>query len=131
MCRQSASAGFTLIEALAALMLVAIVLPVVMHGLSAATQVGSFSRNQDLATAMAEAKLAELVAGDDWQSAPRQGSFDREQWGAHADRFTWQLETADWDNPSTRQLTIEVFWAQRGRSESVRLTTLAIADEGS
>ena len=60
--------GFTLIEVLAALLLIGIVLPVIMQGFSIATRVGSTAKRRTEAGALADAKLTELVATAQWQS---------------------------------------------------------------
>ena len=123
------SRGFTLLEALAALMLVVIVLPVAMRGLSLAVQAGSLSRNRDLAAAMAEGKLAELISEDNWQTAARSGAFDPAIWGDHAARFTWRLDVANWKDAAMRALAVEVLWQQRGEEQRVTLTTVVPAGE--
>src|SRR5260370_36095537 len=68
--------GFTLVEVLAALMLLAIVLPVAMRGISMATALASSAKHRDEAAVLAKSKLDELVATHAWQSQALSGNFD-------------------------------------------------------
>lgn len=124
----SKRAAFTLIEVLAALMLIAVVLPVVMNALSAATRAGSLSRSRDVAVTLAEARLAEIVAEGTWQTRSRARPFDASA-GPDAERYTWTLEARDWHDPQLTALTIEVRWEQHGRERVQRLTTVVPAEE--
>ncbi len=74
-CRNHSPRGFTLIEALAAMLLVAIVLPVVMRGISMATRAGSSAKLQTQAASLAQSKLAELIATRSWKTGDTSGQF--------------------------------------------------------
>src|SRR3954462_909291 len=67
--------GFTLIEVLAALLLVGIFLPVIMNGFSIATRVGNAAKRCTEGGALADAKLTELVATAQWQTGVQSGDF--------------------------------------------------------
>lgn len=112
-------AGFTLPEVLATLLLVAIVLPSVMQGISLATAAAGTARQRSEATALAESKLNELTATNQWQSGGLSGDFGQE-WPA----YTWQAEVQSWVEPSARQLHVHVTWYARGRNYDVTLSTL-------
>jgi len=112
-------AGFTLPEVLATLLLVAIVLPSVMQGISLATAAAGTARQRSEATALAESKLNELVATNQWQSGGLSGDFG-EQWR----EYSWQAEVQSWVEPSARQLQVHVVWTARGRNYDVVLSTL-------
>ena len=112
-------AGFTLPEVLATLLLVAIVLPSVMQGISLATAAAGTARQRSEATALAESKLNELVATNQWQSGGLSGDFG-EQWR----EYSWQAEVQSWVEPSARQLLVHVVWTARGRNYDVSLATL-------
>src|SRR5687768_1952130 len=111
--------GFTLPEVLATLLLVAIVLPSVMQGISLATAAAGTARQRSEATALAESKLNELVATNQWQSGGLSGDFG-EQWR----EYSWQAEVQSWVEPSARQLQVHVVWTARGRNYDVALSTL-------
>lgn len=122
--------GFTLIEVLASLMLMVVVLPVVMGGLSTATRAGSLAKSRDQAIALAEARLTEIVAERSWTRAAqgRRTAFDAD-FGPDAERFTWTLEMRNWHDASLRELTLTVRWHQHGREHAQRLTTVVAAEE--
>lgn len=119
------AAAFTLLEVLAALMLLAIVLPVVMRGIGMATQMGAYTRFHDQAVGLAEARLAECIANEEWQDGDASGDFsDASLWGNDASRFTWEQQVDDWESASIKQITIHVIWTQRNREQVVTLSTL-------
>jgi len=111
--------AFTLVEVLAALMLVAIVLPVAMRGISLATSAAGKAKRQMEAASLAEAKLAELIATGEWQSSDLSGDFG-EEWP----QYSWSAEVSESDETVLRQLDIRVEWTARGHTRDVVLTTL-------
>ena len=114
------SRGFTLVEALAALVLVAIILPVAMQGITLATAAAGNARRQVEAATLAEAKLTELVATGAWQDADLSGDFGDE----HPD-YLWAAEVTEHDEAPPLTLAVQVLWTARGAERSVVLTTLA------
>ena len=112
--------GFTLVEVLATLVLVAIILPVAMSGISLALETAGVSRRQTEATALAHAKMEEIVATGQLQNAELTGDFapDRPE-------YRWVAQVNPWQGTQVRQLDVQVSWNQRGRDRSVTLTTLA------
>ena len=112
--------AFTLVEVLATLVLVAIILPVAMSGISLALETAGVSRRQTEATALAHAKMEEIVATDQLQNAELTGDFapDRPE-------YRWVAQVSNWQGTQVRQLDVQVSWNQRGRDRSVTLTTLA------
>lgn len=60
--RNQKRAGFTLVEVLAALLMVAIVLPLAMKGVTIASATASAARHRSEASTLAQSKLDELVA---------------------------------------------------------------------
>lgn len=121
--------GFTLIEVLAVLMLMVVVLPVVMGALSTTTQAGSLARSHDVAVALAEAKLAEIVAERSWSIQASAVPFDSD-FGPEAERYSWTLDVRDWNDPQTRQLTLAVHWRQHGRDRVQQLATVVSVEGG-
>jgi len=112
--------AFTLVEVLATLVLVAIILPVAMSGISLALETAGVSRRQTEATALAHAKMEEIVATGQWQNAELAGDFapDRPE-------YRWSAQVSQWQGTQLQQLDVQVSWNQRGRDRSVTLTTLA------
>ena len=115
--------GFTLVEALAALLLVAIVLPVVMRGVSVAARAASSARRNTEAASLAQSKLNELVATEQWRSGYLAGQFDADD-GDNAYDYAWSAQATNWSERYVRQLAVSVTWTSGGAQQSVTLTTL-------
>ena len=111
--------GLTLIEVLATIVLMGIVLPVAMHGISLCLATASVARQRSEAAGLAEAKLNELLATGDWQFGTMSGDFG-EAWP----EYHWTGGTSDFSDPTLRQLSVRVFWASRGQQRDVTVTTL-------
>ena len=60
------SRGFTLIEVLVTMLLLALVLPLVMNGITSASSTASESRRRNEAAGLAEEKLDEIIASQAW-----------------------------------------------------------------
>jgi prepilin-type N-terminal cleavage/methylation domain-containing protein len=122
-CRLSGAArrGFTFIEILATLVLLAIVLPAVMGGFSLCLATADFAHHQAQASFLAHGKLMELVAGEQWQKTDLSGDFGTDQPG-----YRWTAQVSTWDSAGLlQQIEVTVWWRQRGQDRSVVLSTLA------
>ena len=122
--RTAARGGFTLVEVLASLVLVALVLPTAVGGISLAMGLGRESRQRTEAAALARSKLAEAVATGDWREGRDDGDFG-EDWPDYA----WEMETDDWDEPGLSQVSVTVAWIVRSQERSATMTTL-VYEEG-
>jgi len=111
--------GFTLVEVLATLVLMAIVLPVAMHAISVATSVADVARHKAEAAVLAQSKLTELQVTRDWQTAVLSGDFGEDHSG-----YRWSAELAAWETGTLQQLDLHVTWSSGGREQSVTVTTL-------
>jgi type II secretory pathway pseudopilin PulG len=114
--------AFTLVEILATLVLVAIILPVAMSGISLALAVADESRRQTEASALAQNKMAEIIACGLWQTASLAGDFSPDR-----PEYRWSAQVTDWQVANLRQLDVQVLWNNRGRERCVTLTTLVYA----
>ncbi len=112
--------GFTLMEILAALLLVGLVLPAAMKGVSVVTVLASDSARRYEALDLAETKLAEVLLQEDWQSGSASGTFDEEQY----EDYNWTLEVSDWITAGIKEVNVAVTWQQRNRTRDITLTTL-------
>ena len=115
---QRAHRGFTLIEVLATLLLVGIVLPVTMRGMSLALAAASSARHTAEATSLAETKLSELTT--DTLSATTDASGD---FGTDYPGYTWASQRASRDYGLT-EVVLRVSWIERGRTKSLIVSTL-------
>jgi prepilin-type N-terminal cleavage/methylation domain-containing protein len=111
--------AFTLVEILATLVLVAIILPVAMSGLSLALKVADESNHQTEAAALAQAKLAEIVACELWHTTSLAGDFSPER-----PEYRWSAQVSNWQGTRLQQLDVQVLWNYRGQDRRVTLTTL-------
>jgi len=111
--------GFTFIELLATVVLIAVIMPVAMGGISLCTGLAGQSRRQIDAATLAKAKVTELVVTRNWESGDKSGDFGKD-WPD----YRWTAEVADWTDPTVRRLDLTVFWQSRNRPRSVTLTTL-------
>jgi len=116
--------GFTLIEILAALVLIMVVIPVVMKGISIVTAAASDVTHKSVAASLAESQLAEIVLQKQWQSSSLTGDFGKEYPG-----YRWRMDSLNWTEPGLNQVTLSVMWESRGYERKVELTTLVWTDE--
>lgn len=112
--------GFTLVEVLAALVIMGIVLPFAMRGASLAMYAGSLARHQAEAATLGEARLTELVSTNTWSDGGTQGDFG-DMGDAYKD-YRWSLDSTQRDMDVT-ELQLSVFWKERGEDRSVKIST--------
>ena len=111
--------GFTFIELLATVVLIAVIMPVAMGGISLCTSLAGQSRRQIEAATLAKTKLTELVVGRNWETGGKSGDFGKD-WPD----YRWTAEVAEWTDPTVRRLDLTVFWQSRNRPRSITLSTL-------
>jgi len=112
--------GFTLIEALAAIGVLMILIPVILQGFTLAGVVALNTRQTAEATALAQSKLDEIIATGDWQYGSTSG---QEEIGPTIYQWTTALDTYETE-VNVQTLTITVSWIRRTMSNSVVLTTI-------
>ncbi|MCE5327720.1 MAG: prepilin-type N-terminal cleavage/methylation domain-containing protein [Planctomycetaceae bacterium] len=115
--------GFTLIELLTAIALLAVVLPAVVSAINLALSAGGFAREQAVATALAQDKMAQLLAETQWQQPTMAGDFSPDR-----PDIRWQGQLQDW-NGTLRQLDVTVTWVSSSRQHSLTLSTLVKTEE--
>ena len=119
-----ATAGFTLAEVLAALVFMAILIPVALEGLSIASRAGEVAARKGDAALVAERILNESLVTTNWNQTVQSGTLRQ----GFRD-FRWTLRNDSWNgdpNQSVmRLLTVEVKFAAQGQDYSVHLSTLA------
>lgn len=111
--------AFTLVEVLASFVLIAIIIPVAMKGISLSTTVAANSKQQVEAASLAKTMLAEIMASDEWKTGSSSGDF-----GPDWPNYRWSIEILDWTETTLNQLDLHVFWDAQGRQQSITLTTL-------
>jgi type II secretory pathway pseudopilin PulG len=122
--------GFTLVEILATFVLIALILPSVMEGISLSMKLGTKSKRQVEASALAETKLAEFLLSGDYDKGDQSGKFDEDD--SDYD-YTWSLGVEDWaEEDSMQQLTMTVEWTDTsGTGHSVALSTFVYTESSS
>jgi type II secretory pathway pseudopilin PulG len=120
-----ARAGFTLAEVLAALLFMAIVIPVAVQGLRIASRAGSVSERKAIGARLAERKLNELLVTGQWQSAAQKGTV---QEGFQS--YAWQLQSEPWSEDGAMKLiTVHVSVPVQGQDYDVQMSTLVDASQ--
>ena len=121
--RRSRQAGFTFVEVLAAMLFLAVVVPVIMTALTVSNRASELAARGTTAGQLAENKLSEMLIGNAWQGQAN-GSGD---FGADFPGYRWQLTQAQWTGDAAAALTqlkVEVFFPVQGSEHSVALTSL-------
>ncbi len=133
------SRGFTLVEILVALSLMAVIIPVISEGLKLASLAGEVSQRKALAMRIAERVLNETIITGQWNQAGRGAD---EQSGIVT--YHWTLRDEPWSvlnspinlstpngvntaivNPNTLHLlTVDVTFPAQGRKFAVHLSTV-------
>lgn len=116
--RRERAGAFTLVEALATLVLMAIILPVAMRGISLALAAAGEAKRQAEAASLAESKLAELRATGAWKGSDLAGDF-----GDEHPNYKWKAAVENRDGASLWELEVAVMWTGRGGTRTVTLTT--------
>ncbi len=137
--RVAGTRGFTLIEAMATLVFIGIVMPVVLQAITLSLGMGSHAARQAEAVMLAQAKMSELIATGAWQDQSSQLSGTFGTTAAtfrgsttvidNTSRFRWQAAAQDWLDPSLKELTVRVSWQSRSFEREVILTTLVYSPE--
>ena len=121
--RRSGVAAFTLAEVLAALVFMAILIPVALEGLSVASRAGEVATRKAEAALIADRILNENIVTTNWNQSGqggvvRQGIQD----------FKWTLKNEPWQQDPTlttlRLLSVEVTYTGQGREYIYKMSTL-------
>lgn len=112
-------AAFTLAEVLAALVFMAIVIPVSVEGLRLASQVGTLGERKTVAGRIAERMLNEIMVTKQWKDAPPSGTIL--EGGVE---YRWQARNDNWTEDPLRLVTMQVTFAVQGKNYDVTLSTL-------
>jgi len=99
--------GFTLAEVLAALLFMAIVVPVAMQGLHIASLAGAVAQRKGEAARIAQKVINESLITTNWSQTLRSDPWNQ-----------------DPGQNTMRQLSVEVFFTAQTRDYSVKMSTL-------
>jgi hypothetical protein len=111
-------AAFTLAEVLAALVFMAIVIPVAVEALRVANRAGQVGLRKSNATRVGERVLNELVVSGQLQGGrsgvTREGDLE----------YKWNVRTESWSEDAMALVTVQIFFPVQGLDYDVRLSTL-------
>lgn len=115
-----ARAAFTLAEVLAALLFMAIVIPVALEGLRIASLAGQVGERKTVAARVAGRVLNELaVTGTMSGGNDSNGSITE---GPH--EYRWSVESSAWPEGTMQLMTVRVTYQVQGRDYEVTVSTL-------
>jgi type II secretory pathway pseudopilin PulG len=112
-------AAFTLAEVLAALVFLAILIPVIAECLSIASRAGEVAERKTEAMRVAERMLNESIVTTNWNQSSQSGTVNE---GIR--QFDWTLNNEPWNQDPIRLLTVKVKYSAQGHDYDVQLSTL-------
>jgi len=111
--------AFTLAEVLAALVFMAIVIPVAVQGLQIASRAGAVAERKREAARVAERVLNESIVTTNYFQAVSSGTL------LEAEReYRWTLRTEAWTESVMQLLSVEVTFPVQGQDYTVPMSTL-------
>ena len=120
--RSERCGGFTLAEVLAALVFMAIVIPVAIEGMHLASRAGIVAVRKSEAALVAQRVLNENLVTTNWTQNVQSGTISQGQ-----RRFNYDLKSEPWTPDSVnamRQLTVTVHYTAQNRDFTVSMSTL-------
>jgi prepilin-type N-terminal cleavage/methylation domain-containing protein len=114
--------GFTLAEVLAALLLMAIVIPVALQGLRIASTAGEVGQRKMIAARIGNKVINELKVMAQLQQTGQTGVVQE-----HGINYRWTVKNEPWTEDALSQMTVAsvtVSFAAQGKKYDVRLSTL-------
>jgi type II secretory pathway pseudopilin PulG len=118
--RARRDSAFTLAECLAAMVFLAIVIPVAVEALHVSSLAGQVAARKGEAARVADRVLNQSLVMSNWDSGPQNGTI-----GERQDEFRWTLNSQSWPKDSMKLLTAEVTFTAQGHDYSVSISTLA------
>ena len=118
-CRRARVRAFTLAEVLAALLMMAIVIPVAMEGMSVASRAGILAQRKAVAMRVAERVLNELIIEGQTQQSSSSGTTTEGD-----TTYPWSMRTETWPEDAMLQMSVTVTFTVQGNPYDVSVTTL-------
>jgi len=115
--------AFTLAEVLAALMFLAIVIPVAVEGMEIASHAGEVATRKGDAARIAEQVLNENLVTTNWNTGLQNGTIVE-----NGQSYSWTLRSEAWTGDpaqnAMQQLSVDVNYTVQSRAYTVSLSTL-------
>jgi type II secretory pathway pseudopilin PulG len=112
--------AFTLAEVLAAMLLLAIVIPAAVEALHVSSLAGEVAARKGAAARIADRVLNESIVLTNWNNGVQSGTSQEGVLDFH-----WTLTSQAWPQDAMQLLTAEVTYQAQGKDYSVKLSTLA------
>ncbi len=116
---RGARRGFTLVEVLASLLLMAIVVPVAMEGMSIASRAGLMGQRKAAAMRVAERVMNELMLTGQLDQNSMSGSVDEGDTS-----YPWTMQSETWPEDAMTVMTVKVTFTVQGNTYDVSASTL-------
>lgn len=113
------SRGFTLVEVLAALLFMAILVPVTMEAVRVASRAGQVSERKSVAARIAERVLNELSATGGLRQNSGSGRIEE-----RLRSYGWVMRSESWKEDRMNLVTVTVSYEVQGQTYDVSLSTL-------
>jgi prepilin-type N-terminal cleavage/methylation domain-containing protein len=111
--------GFTLAEVLAALLLMAIIVPVALQGVQIASRAGTLGQRKAAAMRVAERVLNELIATDGLTQSTGSGTANEGD-----QSYAWTMQTESWPEDAMNVVTVRVVFNVQGNDYNVSLSSI-------
>jgi type II secretory pathway pseudopilin PulG len=112
-------AGFTLAEVLAALVFMAIVIPVAVEGLRIANLAGQVGQRKAVAARVADRVLNEMLVTGQVGGLAQDGVIQENQ-----QEYRWRVNSEPWPEDTMLMVQVQVLFNVQGKEYDVRLSTL-------
>jgi type II secretory pathway pseudopilin PulG len=113
-------AAFTLAEVLAAMLFLAIVIPVAVEALHISSLAGEVAARKSAAARIADRVINESIVLTNWDNGTQNGTV-----AEGVVDFHWTLSSQIWPQDAMQLLTVQVTYQAQGKDYSVKLSTLA------
>jgi prepilin-type N-terminal cleavage/methylation domain-containing protein len=117
--RKTARRGFTLVEVLAALVFMAILIPVTVQAVRVASQAGQVGERKAVAARIAERVMNELLVTDSLRQTTASGRIEERH-----RVYDWTMRSEPWAEDTMSVVTVRVTYEVQGREYDVSLSTL-------
>jgi type II secretory pathway pseudopilin PulG len=111
--------GFTLVEVLAALLFMAIVIPVAMHGVTVASRAGILGMRKTAAMRIAERVLEESIVTGEITNGAGNGTITE-----GTTTYPWTMTSQPWTEDTMTEVIVHVSFDVQGNTYDVSLSTL-------
>ena len=113
------TSAFTLAEVLAAMLFMAIVIPVAVEALHISTLAGEVAARKSVAARIADRVLNDSLVTTNWSNGAQSGTITEGTLD-----FKWTMTAGNWPQAPMQLLTAKVTYQAQGRDFSVEMSTL-------